>query len=110
MTIPRLAFLETNDFLGLTFSQFSDAFAFTSSGYKVLFCYYLNFYSIWVLEPPYQVQMHLKKPEDVVLGFDVLRQDEHHDVLILTKGMVIVARPSPTHIVKLRDDAEYVSP
>lgn len=52
--------------------------------------------------------MHLKKPEDVVLGFDVLKQDEHHDVLILTKGMVFVARPSPTHIVKLRDDAEYV--
>lgn len=89
-TIPRLAFLETsqaNDLLGLTFSQFADAFAFTSS------------------EPPYQVQMYLKKPEDVILGFDVSKQDNHHDVLILTKGMVIVARPNPTHISKLRDDA-----
>ncbi|GJJ12103.1 hypothetical protein Clacol_006344 [Clathrus columnatus] len=90
VAVPRFAILETTQegSSGLTFSQFSDAFSFSS------------------LEPPYQEQIYLKKIEDVILGFGVLQQGDYHDVLILTKSMVLVARPNPFNIAKMRDDVD----
>ncbi|KAF8580879.1 hypothetical protein K439DRAFT_263579 [Ramaria rubella] len=86
---PRLTVLQgsgQDGSLELTFTQFSDAFAFTA------------------LEPPYQEQLHLKNINDLVLGSNVLEQADGREVLLLTTGMILVARPNVSNIVKMKDD------
>ncbi|KIJ44042.1 hypothetical protein M422DRAFT_30592 [Sphaerobolus stellatus SS14] len=70
----------------LTFSQFSDAFAFSA------------------LEPPYQEQLHLKDPDDMVLAFGVIERVDGPEVLLLTTGMVLAAHPNIDNIRKMKDD------
>ncbi|KAF8522246.1 Non-repetitive/WGA-negative nucleoporin C-terminal-domain-containing protein [Hysterangium stoloniferum] len=86
---PRFKVLQnslSDNVLELTFSQFSDAFAFSS------------------LEPPYQEQLHLKNADDMIFGFNVVNGIDGRDVLLLTTGMVLAARPHVGNIFQMKDD------
>jgi nuclear pore complex protein Nup133 len=96
-----------DDGLELVFSQFSDAFAFSARGaYEFVdpTVYFLTL--CFAEEPPYQEQLHLKNADDMLLGFCVLEQADGRDMLLLTTGMVLAARPNLSNIIEIKNDVQ----
>lgn len=112
---PRLGLLERPapdrqiDGLTLAFSQFPDAFAFTSSG-TVPFTKSnpesSRSHAVFLEVPPYQEQLHLKSVDDMILGFNIIEHADGKEVLLLTSGMVLAAQPDFDNITKMKDDVQ----